>query len=82
MLLHLVTDRVQRAEGFLFHVLEVTAARVVAAIQVLVVVLFKSSADSYVKRPRGSMTVKMSLYVNLTAFSTWALSLGLRARVG
>lgn len=74
MLLHLVTDRIQRAEGFLFHVLEltneagteaacrlcparrkkaegqVTAARVVVAIKVLVVVLFKSSPDSDVER--------------------------------
>ena len=52
MLLHLVTDRVQRAEGFLFHIFEVTAAGVVAAIKVLVVVLLKSRTDSYVKRTK------------------------------
>lgn len=52
MLFHLVTDRVQRSEGFLLHVLEVTAARVVATIQVLVVVLLKRYADSYIERPK------------------------------
>ena len=52
MLFHLVTDRVQRSEGFLLYILEVTAARVIAAIQVFVVVLLKHHADSYVERPK------------------------------
>lgn len=49
MLLHLVTDRVQRAEGFLFYILEVIPTRVVAPGKVLVVVLLKRIADRYVK---------------------------------
>ena len=49
MLLHLVTDRVKRAERFLLHILEVVAPRVVASGAVLVVVLLKGPAHSYVK---------------------------------
>ena len=49
MLLHLVTDRVQRPESFLFYILEVIPTGVVAPRTVLVVMFLKSRTDSYVK---------------------------------
>ena len=45
MLLHLVTEWVQGAESLLFHILEVVAAG-----QVLVVVLLKSRMDRHIER--------------------------------